>query len=171
MLPLPPPRQLHDRQRTSALRQHGVELAGLASTGRSTVRHMTLKALIIAILAHISPGANKTAEPAVVDAIVAVGGEATTGELALLTLYAWKESMAQANPIPWSWDAHAHVSCSVWQEPCAFTATHSLADQARYWLRELRTAGLASLDSSSKRAARRQALAEKVLRDAEADLQ
>ncbi len=116
---------------------------------------MNLHALVLAILAHISPGANKIAEPAVVDAIVAVGGEATTGELALLTLYAWKESMAQANPIPWSWDAHAHVSCSVWQEPCAFTATHSLADQARYWLRELRTAGLASLDSSPKRAVRR----------------
>ena len=38
------------------------------------------------------------------------------------------------------------------------------------WLRELRAAGLASLDSSPKRAAKRTALAAQALQDAETDL-
>jgi hypothetical protein len=123
-----------------------------------------LKALVLAIFAHITPGADRAAEPAVVSAIVTVGDEATTEEIALLTVYAWKESMAQANPRPWSWDAKAQKSCSVWQEPCSFTRTHSLVEQARWWLDSVRRAGLASVDSSPKRARVRTELAMSILK-------
>src|SRR5271168_1419855 len=125
-----------------------------------------LKILVLAILSHLTPGADRAAEPAVVNAIVAVGDEATSREVALLTTYAWLESRARTEPVAWSWDAKANVSCGPWQEPCGFVRTHSVADQARYWLRELRTAGLASLDSSPRRAARREAYALKALEDA-----
>ena len=101
-----------------------------------------IKALVLAIFAHLTPGAERAAEPAVVDAISVVGDQATTGEVALLSLYAWYESRARVEPVAWSWDAHASVSCGAWQEPCAFVRTHSVVEQARYWLRELRTAGL-----------------------------
>ena len=130
-----------------------------------------LKILVLAILSHLTPGADRAAEPAVVDAIVAVGDEATQKEVALLTTYAWLESRAKAEPRPWSWDAKANVSCGAWQEPCGFVRTHSVTDQARYWLRELRAAGLASLDSDPKRAARREARAMRALEVAEAELQ
>lgn len=129
-----------------------------------------LKILVLAILSHLTPGADRAAEPAVVNAIVAVGDEATPKELSLLTLYAWYESRARVEPVAWSWDAKASVSCGAWQEPCAFVRTHSVVEQARYWLRELRAAGLASLDSSPKRAAKRTALAAQALQDAETDL-
>lgn len=130
-----------------------------------------LKILVLAILSHLTPGADKAAEPAVVDAIVAVGDEATSEELSLLTLYAWRESMARENPRPWSWDAKSGVSCGPWQEPCAIVRKLSLSEQARYWLRELRASGLASLDSSPKRAARRGALAAQALQDALMEIQ
>ena len=130
-----------------------------------------LKALVLAIFAHLTPGADRAAEPAVVDAIVAVGDEATQREIALLTTYAWLESRAKVEPRPWSWDAKANVSCSYLQIPCAVAHRLTLAEQARYWLRELRAAGLASLDSSAKRAARREAYAEKALRDSLAEIQ
>jgi hypothetical protein len=131
---------------------------------------MLTKALVLAILTHLTPGADRAAEPAVVDAIVSVGDEATLREVALLTTYAWLESRAKVQPRPWSWDAKANVSCSYLQIPCAVARRLSLADQARYWLRELRAAGLASLDSSPKRAERRETYAMKALEAAESEL-
>lgn len=123
----------------------------------------TLRILVLAILNFVSPGAAKVAEPAVVDAIVAAGQDATREEVSLLTVYAWFESNASSHPRAYSWDAKAGKSCGAWQEPCSFAKTASALEQARYWLRELRASGLASVDSSPARAAKRQALAEAAL--------
>src|SRR5262249_2096962 len=98
---------------------------------------MILRALVLAILPHFRPGADRAAESAVVDAIATVGGEMSEEELALMTTYAWLESGAQAHPRAFSWDARAGKSCGPWQEPCAFVQHASLVEQARYWLREL----------------------------------
>lgn len=80
-------------------------------------------------------------------------------EASAMAVYAWGESRVRAHPPGESWDARAGVSCGPWQEPCSFARTATLVDQARYWLRELHAAGLASLDSSPTRARRRLALA------------
>lgn len=133
-----------------------------------------IKALVLAILAHLTPGAERAAEPAVVDAIVVVASDAKTAmtrkELAEMTTYDLLESGASEHPLSWSWDSAAGVSCGSLQLPCSFVRKASVVEQHYYWLRELRTAGLASLDSSPKRAARREALAMKALALAEASL-
>lgn len=114
-----------------------------------------MRALILAILAWMSPGAQHVADARVVDAIVEASMGATREEVALLTVYAWLESGAQVDPKPYSWDARAHVSCGPWQEPCAIVARLTLGGQARYWVRQLREVGLAKVDSSPSRAAKR----------------
>jgi hypothetical protein len=110
-----------------------------------------MRTLILAILTILHPGAPKTADPRVVDAIVEASLSASLEEVALLTTYAWLESRAQVDPRPWSWDAKAGVSCGPWQEPCGVVRRLTLGGQARYWLTELRASGLASVDSDTKR--------------------
>jgi hypothetical protein len=126
-----------------------------------------LKVLVLAIFAHLSPGAERIAEPAVVDAIVAVASdpkvEMTSKELAEMVTYDELESGASEHPRSWSWDSKAGVSCSSLQLPCSFVAHATVVEQHYYWLRELRAAGLASLDSSPTRAARREAMAQMAL--------
>lgn len=71
---------------------------------------------------------------------VACDGDLTCGEDAVL--YGVHESDLSPEPAKlWSWDARAHVSCGVWQTPCA-TLPKSLVGQARAWL-TLRNASLA----------------------------
>ena len=136
---------------------------------------MTLQALLFAIFAHIAPGANRAVEPAVVDAIVSAAGDETLSmtheELALVATYAWLESRGRLVPRPESHDSRDGISCGMLQEPCAIVRRSTPAEQVRLWIRWEREAGLAALDSSPKRAARREALAEKALRDAEANFQ
>lgn len=129
----------------------------------------TMKALILAILTIIHPGAEKSADARVVDAIVEASLGASLEEVALLTVYAWLESGAQVSPRPYSWDARAGVSCGPWQEPCVVVRRLTVPGQARYWLAELRRSGLASVDSSPKRAERRRARAMAALAEARDD--
>lgn len=84
-------------------------------------------------------------------------------DAAVLAVYAAHESRVRVTPAPESWDARARVSCGVWQEPCSYVATHTLAEQASWWLAQVRARGLASVDSSSYRAARRLAQARLLL--------
>jgi hypothetical protein len=128
---------------------------------------MTIKTLVLAILAHLSPGADRAAEPAVVDAIVAAAEDDTleleSRELALVTTYAWLESRAQTVPHPESHDALDGTSCGMLQEPCALVARLKPAEQVKLWIRWEREGGLAALDSSARRAARREGLADRAL--------
>lgn len=57
-------------------------------------------------------------------------------ELDAVTMALWTdgESNVQLEPRPQSHDARDGTSCGPWQEPCAFVRTHTLHDQARYWL-------------------------------------
>jgi hypothetical protein len=81
-----------------------------------------------------------------------------------MVTYAWGESKFTIDPTPYSHDAKAHQSCGPWQEPCAFVETHSLAEQATYWLHNVQAAGLASVDSSPTRARHRAEWAARLLR-------
>jgi hypothetical protein len=128
---------------------------------------MTIRAIILAILSALHPGADRAADARVVDAIAEASLGASLEETALLATYAWLESGAQVSPRPWSWDARAGVSCGPWQEPCAIVRRLTLGGQARWWLAELRRSGLASVDSSKARAERRRALATEALAEAQ----
>lgn len=76
-------------------------------------------------------------------------------EAALCALYVALESGVHRRPNAQSWDASMGVSCGPLQMPCSFVATHSVRQQVRWWLRQVRAGGLVSLDSSPTRAARR----------------
>ena len=127
---------------------------------------MVIRMLVLSILQALHPGADRAADARVVDAIAEASLGCDLEETALLTTYAWLESGAQVSPRPWSWDAKAGVSCGPWQESCAVVGRLTLGGQARYWLNELRVAGLASVDSSKGRAVRRRARALAALEEA-----
>ena|GEM_PF-3553201 len=133
----------------------------------------TLK-LVLLILSHIVPGSDRTADRSVVNAIVIIANDPkvamTPKEVALMVTYDDLESGAHEHPVSWSWDSTAGISCGSLQEPCSFVKTASVVQQHYYWLRELRAAGLASLDSDPKRAAKREARAMRALETAEAEL-
>ena len=114
---------------------------------------MTLAALVIAIAAQLGRG---TPSPAVVDAIAS----ATTDEheAALLTVYAAYESAYRPGAV-----GDGGRSCGVWQQACARVSGLPLETQARIWLSDVRASSLAAVDSSARRAARRQRLAERAL--------
>jgi hypothetical protein len=124
-------------------------------------------ALVLALLAHFSPGLARSADRAAVTGIAraAVDLSVTPDELSTLVVYAALESGVKDHPRAWSWDARRAVSCGMLQEPCSFVKEADDAAQARYWIISERQAGLASVDSDPKRAARRQKLAEKVLEE------
>jgi len=90
--------------------------------------------------------------------------KATPEELSLVVTYMRYESGFQLNPKATSWDAKAHVSCGLLQEPCGFVEGHSVKEQVEYWLREYRAVGLASLDSSRERAEKRKLIAAQALK-------
>ena len=70
---------------------------------------------------------------------VACDGDFQCGEDAVL--YAAHESNFSPEPGHlWSWDARAHVSCGVWQTPCA-TLPRTLVGQAKVWV-QMRAASL-----------------------------
>ncbi len=127
----------------------------------------TITVLILASCAHLSPGFERRAERSVVHAIAAVAADpelrVTPHELAVLVTYAALESGMSSRPMAFSWDARAHVSCGYLQEPCGFVDHASLEEQARYWIREERAVGLASVDSDPRRAGRRERRADRVL--------
>jgi hypothetical protein len=75
--------------------------------------------------------------------------------LATMAYYVARESNVNEYPAAFSWDAKAGVSCGILQEPCAFVKTHGLKEQALWWLKNVHDAGLASVDSDPKRAAKR----------------
>ncbi len=130
---------------------------------------MSLPAIVIALIAAISPGA--VIDPIVVDAVA----RSTTDpqEIALMVVYAWRESEASQHPTPHSWDSKAGRACGPWQIPCDFARFHSVADQALFALATLRRGaeicpdapGAPYIGGCSVPAARRQAAA----RQAEAD--
>ena len=133
----------------------------------------TLK-LVLLMLSHIIPGSDRAADPSVTNAIVVIANDPkvamTPREFALMVTYDELESGAHEHPVSWSWDSAAGVSCGSLQLPCGFVKTASVVQQHYYWLRELRSAGLASLDSDPKRAVKREARAMKALEAAEAEL-
>jgi hypothetical protein len=122
-----------------------------------------LIALVLAIVNFVQPGSSRYAEPAVVDAIVAAGKDATLEEVALLTVYGKLEGDMRAEPRAQSWDAKAGVSCGFLQLRCSIARRLSPVAQARYWLWLYRTAGLVNLDSDGKRAVKRAKLASDAL--------
>jgi hypothetical protein len=126
-------------------------------------------AFILAVLMHLSPGLSRSADKGVVRAMAVVAADpemnVTLEELTDETVYAALESLVSAHPRAFSWDARGHVSCGYLQEPCGFVDHASLEEQSRYWLRIYRAAGLAALDSNPKRAARRQRLAAKIVKE------
>jgi hypothetical protein len=124
-----------------------------------------VKTLILALFAFFNPKA--VIDTAVINGLVEVSSEVSKEELSLLITYAWLESQGQTNPLPLSWDARAGISCGAWQERCTFVRTASVANQARYWIREYRAVGLASLDSSKKRAEGRAKIAKSALQHVE----
>lgn len=133
---------------------------------------MTLRALILAVMASLAHHEPTPEQVTIADAIeVAVQTDAelapvtsSHGEDAvLLAVYAWHESRFSEHPRPRSWDATAHVSCGTWQMRCAFVEQASLATQAAEWIHEARAGGLASLDSSPRRAAVRELQARALL--------
>lgn len=120
-------------------------------------------AYVLSLLHALAPGAERAADPGVVAAIAAAAE--TPQDAALLTVYGWHESGGRQDPRPVSWDARARVSCGFLQLRCALHRD-ALAD-ARTWLSLVRAGGLAGVDSSPRRARRRAAEAEGLVRAVE----
>jgi hypothetical protein len=78
---------------------------------------------------------------------------ATAEDAALMVTYAVHESGLSEHPRPWSWDARAGVSCGFLQLRCTISSTPE-AD-ARTWIANVHRVGLAAVDSSQRRAAKR----------------
>lgn len=135
-----------------------------------TLTLATIRLLVLALFAAVCPGADRVADPRVVDAIVEVSKNSTQKETALLVMYAWMESGAQVNPKPMSWDALAGVSCGTWQEPCRIVERMSETERAEYWLSLFRKYGLVSLDSSKLRSEKRMKRAMDALKKARSSL-
>lgn len=102
-----------------------------------------LRALVFAVWSAIHPGPLPSDADAIADAIVEAivfrsKGPPVLGshdlDLVAMALWADGESALRLHPPARSHDAKDHKSCSVWQEPCAFVWTHTLRDQARYWI-------------------------------------
>jgi hypothetical protein len=117
------------------------------------------RSVVLALFAALTPGAERAVELSVVDAISATAE--TRQDAALLAVYAWHESQGREAPPAQSWDARALVSCGAWQLRCAIHRD-ALAD-ARTWLALVRSAGLAAVDSSPRRALRRAREAEAIV--------
>ena len=109
--------------------------------GLSAVRYLDLRAIVVAIITTLSAHGGVPREaPALEDAIahaVAADPSPLFGderlEAAIMGYWAWRESGLSTRPRPWSWDAHAHVSCGFMQLRCE-RLPDSVADQARAWL-------------------------------------
>jgi hypothetical protein len=106
-----------------------------------------LRALVFAVWSSLHAGPLPADAVPIADALVtatlqraheapALGSHAL--DLVTLAVWAEHESRLLLLPVPESWDARGGVSCGYLQLPCAFVATHSLADQASRWLQLLR---------------------------------
>lgn len=105
-----------------------------------------MKEIILAIAVLIGRG---TPSNEVVSAIA--GAVETPEEAALMTLYAALESSYKQDAV-----GDGGRSCGIWQQQCTRIAGFDLQERARIWLYDVRQFGLASVDSSAKRAAKRQ---------------
>lgn len=92
----------------------------------------------------------------VVEAIAAQS--ATDEDAALMVVYAHRESAFRPGAV-----GDGGKSCGVWQEPCSLVSRLTVDQQARCWLRWVHDGGLAAVDSSPARAARRQLAATALL--------
>jgi len=117
-----------------------------------------MRTLILALWALLAPGSQRFPSAVeIADAITfAVEGDETTASK--MAVYAWKES----NLRPFV-TGDGGRSCGVWQMACSRIAGKSVREQAVLWLRDVRESSLASVDSSPKRAAAREALARRLL--------
>lgn len=102
-----------------------------------------LRALVFTVWQIVHPSPLSADAPAIADAIVEAVTFRARGapvfsshaeDLVVMALWAEGESGIALNPIPRSHDAKDETSCGVWQEPCSFVRSHTLRDQARYWV-------------------------------------
>jgi|SRR5208282_1228781 len=128
-------------------------------------------ALVYALLTHLSPGMAKAADRTAVVGLARAAEDPefkmTREELADEVVYGALESRFKDHPRAWSWDARGGVSCGYLQEPCWYVKDHDDEAQARWWMGNERAAGLASVDSDPKRAARRAKIARRLLAEIE----
>lgn len=125
-----------------------------------------IAALVLAIWHALAPGAERLPQaPAIAAAIeTAVSEDAVRGyvdvplEAAVLAVYTVRESSLRPGV-----RGDGGASCGVLQLRCALVRGLSLTDQVRLWLRLVHASSLGSVDSSPKRAARRERLAERLL--------
>jgi hypothetical protein len=117
-----------------------------------------LTATILALWALLAPGAERlpTARPIAEAIASASGGDERLA--AILALYAFRESSLRPGVT-----GDGGASCGAWQMKCTLVRGMSLEQQARTWLTWVQASSLASVDSSPSRAARRVALAERLL--------
>lgn len=113
---------------------------------------MSLHALILALWTSMSPSHTlpTEAEPVAAAIVSTIDADAQAGNTPVLrshvedglmmAVYAYSESAVQTHPLAVSWDAKAHVSCGVFQQPCRFVERSSLRQQAGWELAAFRTA-------------------------------
>lgn len=89
--------------------------------------------LSIALLAASALGADPSRARPVLEAIASECSD----EVCVIdaVVWGWHESSLTALPRPWSWDAHAGISCGYWQMPCSGEGVGSATHQARAWVR------------------------------------
>jgi hypothetical protein len=109
---------------------------------------MSLHALILSLWISLSPTHTLPIEAEPVAAAIVSTIEADAGNTPVLrshvedglmmAVYAFAESGVQTHPVAVSWDARAHVSCGLWQQPCRFVERSSLRQQAGWELAAMR---------------------------------
>jgi hypothetical protein len=126
-----------------------------------------MKTELLAIVMRVWAGLHAQADRGIAEAIATAVDAAPVFDRELLAatmaVYSWRESGNTMHPEAHSWDASAGVSCGVWQEPCRVIRWWNAEQQARYWIRSVLSAGLASVDSDSARAAKRVRVATKLM--------
>ena len=123
--------------------------------------------LVFTMISHVVPGAQRYAERAPIAGLARAAVDPalhmTPKELAELSVYGELEGQFRDHPHAYSWDAKGGVSCGYLQEPCWYVKDHDDEAQARWWIHNVRAAGLADVDSSAKRANYRARIAVKLL--------
>lgn len=121
--------------------------------------HAALVALGLAIFAALGvgklPQARAIAEAnvtAVESRVTPATGESHALDLAVLEVYEVLESHLDDDAVSYDPLAGGGMSCGVLQQRCPLAWRFDIDWRAREWLREVREVGLASVDSSRKRA-------------------
>ena len=126
--------------------------------------HAALVALVIRIwtaahptltLSEAQQGAADAIATAVEEQPAPSMGESHALDAAVMAHYADLESALDPDAVANDPLAPGGWSCGLWQMRCGFTRHASVVAQAREWLRCVRSAGLAGVDSSKSRARRR----------------